>query len=94
MFKFCITALLAVFAASKDSDEFSNADYLALSKEEKSDKIWAKVTENTESGGWHFAQTLIVGQDPVFDTVGDQLECSWTGCRAKTIHSQGNVAKI
>ena len=51
MFKFCITALLAVFAASKDSDEFSSPDYLALSKEDKSDKIWAKVTENTESGG-------------------------------------------
>ena len=94
MIKFGITALLAVFAASKDGEEFNNSDYLALSKEEKSDKIWAKVTENAESGGWHFAQTLLVGQDPVFDTVGDELECSWTGCRNKTIHSVGNVAKI
>ena len=33
-------------------------------------------------------------QDPVFDTVGDQLDCPWTGCRKKTIHSNGNVAKI
>ena len=55
MYKYCITALLAVFAASRDSDEFSSDDYLAQSKEEKSDQIWAKVIENTESGGWHFA---------------------------------------
>lgn len=33
-------------------------------------------------------------QDPVFDTPGDELACPWTGCRAKTIHTNGNVAKI
>lgn len=33
-------------------------------------------------------------EDPVFDTVGDQLDCPWTGCRKKTIHNNGNVAKI
>ena len=94
MLKYCITTLLAVFTASRDSDEFSSNEYLALSKEEKSDRIWAKVIENTESGEWHFAQAPIVPQDPVFDSVGDQLECSFVRCRPKTIHSQGNVAKI
>ena len=73
MFKFGITALLAVVAASKDGEEFNNSDYLALSKEEKSDKIWAKVTENAESGGWHFAQTLLVGQDPSLTRLGMSL---------------------
>ena len=33
-------------------------------------------------------------QDPVFDTPGDQLACPWTGCRPKTIHANGTVAKI
>ena len=37
---------------------------------------------------------MIVSQDPVFDTPGDELECGWTSCRNKTIHAQGNVAKI
>jgi hypothetical protein len=35
-----------------------------------------------------------VSQDPVFDTAGDELECYWNGCRNKTIHAQGNIAKI
>lgn len=33
-------------------------------------------------------------QAPVFDTPGDEIECSWTGCRNKTIHAQGAVSKI
>ena len=52
------------------------------------------MTENTKSGSWHLAGALVVSQDPVFDTPGDELECGWTGCRNKTIHAQGNVGKI
>merc|ERR1712051_315664 len=65
-----------------------------MTRQEKSDKIWAKVTENNKSGKWHFAQTLFVGQKEVFETKGDEFDCGWTGCRNKTIHSIGNVGKI
>ena len=40
------------------------------------------------------AGALIVGQNEVFDTPGDELECGWTGCRNKTIHAIGNVGKL
>lgn len=35
-----------------------------------------------------------MSQKPVFDTVGDELECKWDGCRNKTIHAQGMVGRI
>lgn len=35
-----------------------------------------------------------MGQTEVFDTKGDEFDCSWTGCRNKTIHSVGNVGKV
>ena len=60
MFKFGVSALFALIAASKDSDEFSSDEYLALTRQEKSDKIWAKIIENTNSGSWHLGQALIV----------------------------------
>ena len=56
--------------------------------------IWGKVTESDESGSWHFAQTLIIDENPVFDTEGDELACSRLGCRPKTIHAIGNVCKV
>ena len=40
------------------------------------------------------AGALIVSQDPVFDTPGDELACAWNGCRNKTIHAIGNVGKF
>jgi hypothetical protein len=94
MFKFAALALLATFVASKNGSEFNDDKYIALSRKEKSDKIWAKVIEDSKPGSWHLAGALVVDQKPVFDTKGDELECYWNGCRNKTIHAQGNVAKI
>lgn len=94
MFKFGLAALFAAIASAKDGSDFNGDAYIALTRQQKSDKIWGKVTENTDSGSWHLAGALVVSQDPVFDTPGDELECGWTGCRNKTIHAQGNVAKI
>ena len=94
MFKAFAAACLAAFVVAKDGKDFKGDDYIALTRQEKSDKIWAKVTENSKSGSWHFAQTLFVGQDEVFDVKGDEFDCGLTGCRNKTIHSVGNVGKI
>ena len=49
---------------------------------------------DTNPGSWHLAGALIVSEAPVFDTLGDELECGWTGCRNKTIHAQGVVGKV
>ena len=94
MIKFGISALFAALVAAKDGKEFNTKEYLSSSRQAKSDKIWGKVTENTKSGKWHLLGALTVGQGPVFDTVGDELHCNWTGCRNKTIHAQGVVGKI
>ena len=58
-----------------------------MSRVEKQDKLWEKITENTDTGSWHLGEMLIVPQDPVFDTIGDELQCRWYGCRKKTIHA-------
>lgn len=92
--KFGLAATFAAFVAAKDGHDFNGDDYIALSRQAKSDKIWGKVTEDTSSGDWHLAGALFVSQKPVFDTPGDELECGWTGCRNKTIHAQGSIVKI
>ena len=61
MYKFAATLLFAAFASAKDGKEFNTPEYLASTRQEKSDKIWAKVTENTKSGKTHFAGALVVG---------------------------------
>ena len=100
MIKFTLAFLSALAVAKKDhpgsSDgkTFNGPSYLAKSAQEKSDMIWEKVTESDESGNWHFAQTLIIDENPVFDTEGDELACSRLGCRPKTIHAIGNVCKV
>jgi hypothetical protein len=94
MLKTFMGALLAAAVAAKDGKEFKGDEYIKMSRQDKSDKIWGKITENSKSGKWHFAQTLLVGQNEVFDTAGDEFDCKLTGCRNKTIHSQGNVGQI
>ena len=98
MFKrFTAAVSAAVFAAcvvAKDGKEFKGDDYINLSRQDKSDKIWGKITADSKSGSWHFGGTLTVGQNEVFDTKGDEFDCGLFGCRNKTIHSKGNVGKV
>jgi len=53
MIKFGAAAFLAAVVAAADGKDFNAPDYIALSRKAKSDKIWAKVIENTTSGWWH-----------------------------------------
>ena len=95
MFKFGSISLLAMLAAAKDGSDFNGEHYIGLSRQDKSFKIWGKIMENTrKSGSWHLEGVLIVDQAPVFDTLGDEMPCYWDGCRNKTIHSRGTIAKI
>ena len=91
---FAASLFAAVCVVAKDGKDFNGDAYFALTRQEKSDKMWAKITEDDKSGSWHFAETLFVSQDPVFSTAGDEFLCGFTGCRDKTIHSIGNVGKI
>ena len=88
------SAILAACTVAKDGKDFKGDEYISLTRQEKSDKLWTKITENNKSGDWHFAGTLVVGQNEVFDTKGDEFDCGFTGCRNKTIHSIGNVGKV
>jgi len=53
-------ALLAAVAVAKDGKDFKGEAYISQNRQDKSDQIWAKVIENSESGKWHFLQTLFV----------------------------------
>jgi hypothetical protein len=95
MFKLSLSlALVAIATAKKYGSTFNGTSYISQTRQQKSDMIWSEVTENTKSSGWHLAGMLIVDENPVFDTPGDELECKWNGCRNKTIHAQGSVAKV
>jgi len=50
--------------------------------------------ENLSGGSWHLAGALMVDENAVFDTKGDEMPCGWTGCRNKTIHAKGAVGKL
>jgi len=56
--------------------------------------LWQNIKADDASGKWHLAQALIEGEKAVWATKGDQLECGWTGCRKKAIHSVGVVGKL
>ena len=94
MFKLTLSALVASIAAAKDGSEFNGTNYISQSRSAKSNQIWSKITANTKSGSWHLQGALIVDEAPVFDTPGDEMPCYWNGCRNKTIHAQGSVAKV
>ena len=78
MFKIGLVPLLAavVAAGAGDGKEFMDDAYIKLSRKAKSDKIWAKIIEDSKPGDWHLKGALIVDQKPVFDTKGDEFECS------------------
>lgn len=87
MFKSSVTALFALIAVAKDGSEFNGDAYIAQSRTQKSDQIWARIIEDTSTGPTHLIGALTVDQRPVFGTLGDELVCSWNGCRNKTIHA-------
>lgn len=95
MIRFCVMAHMSALAVTTDGSDFNGPDYIALSAQGKSDKIWAKVTESQVEGDTHLAMALVVDKGAVFDTPGDEFACGGIfGCRVKTVHSNGNVAKI
>mgnify|MGYP001177836557 CR=1 FL=1 len=61
MFKSFVTVLFAASVAAKDGKDFKGDEYIRLSRQDKSDKIWdAVVTRGSVSGRWHFLETLTV----------------------------------
>jgi len=54
MIKTLAAALFAAMVVAKDGSDFKGADYISLTRQGKSDKIWKKVTANSSMGKWHF----------------------------------------
>lgn len=81
-------------AAAGHGNEFKGPEYIALSRQEKSDMLWGKITENNQSGAFHSLQMLTMDMGLTFDMEGDEFDCHWLyGCRNKPIHAIGNVGK-
>ena len=95
MFKFALAAALAAVTAARDKhgETYNGESYLSQTRQQKADMIWGAVGESTKPGKWHLQGMLIVDENTVFDTPGDELPCYWNGCRNKTIHAIGSVAK-
>ena len=55
-----IISLLAATAFTKAGKDLKGDEYIGLSRQDKSEKIWEKVTANSKSGKWHFLETLTV----------------------------------
>jgi hypothetical protein len=64
-------------------------EYLSLTRDQKLNILWDKITENNEMGDNFHHEVTEIDVSTVFDEFGDEMEC-----RHKTLHSQGNVGKV
>lgn len=74
-------------------------DYIAISAQEKQQRIWENVISDTTSTSWPSAFSLggifLESMCPTFRQEGDQMASEWFfSTRTKYIHSVGNVAKV
>jgi hypothetical protein len=90
-FAFALAMAVANAIYTVDTD---GPKWEALTASEKRDTLWDKITADTTSGRYHYVRMLIEDMNLTFDAPGDELPCSWTGCRKKPIHAVGNVGKV
>ena len=63
--------------------------YLALDRERKFEILWEKILEDPTIGKNNMREIANIDLLTTFDTQGDEFDC-----RHKTVHSQGNIAKV
>lgn len=89
IFAIFLSTVLAV------DDDFSSSAYNKLTRQQKFQKIWSKVTENKTPYGWYSAVSLMkiffYNMKQSFDTVSDNFTDK---NRDKLIHSVGVVGRV
>ena len=89
-----VLVCLLQLQASQGYEEVHSNEYLQLSAEEKSDKIFRNCLENTSPADWFSIWKMlglfIESMCPTLNTKGDEMP----GSRNKYIHSVGAVAQV
>jgi len=81
-------------------EEVSSLSYLALSAQEKADRLWANCLDDSTSAPWFSSldqgvKLITEPMCPVFRTPGDELPDQGDGTtRAKVIHTVGAVGRV
>ena len=76
-------------------NDFNGEAYIALSRQEKLDKLWDKVIEDDSSGTAHTLILPFTNFRGPLDTAGDEMYCRKPGkCNKKVVHPVGSVAKV
>jgi hypothetical protein len=87
-----LTALIALISITH-ADDFSSANYLNLSANEKMDKLWQKISENqTPFGFYSKFEILKIFLSDLWVTFNEKGDVMPNG-RKKLIHTKGNIAK-
>jgi len=94
LFTSVIIALVLLNIVSCANDDFYSSTYNALSRNDKFNKIWARVTENRDPYGWYNiisqGKIMLESMSPSFDWLSD----SFISDRNKYIHSVGVVGRV
>ena len=94
-----IVGVLAGIAQSGPGWQCEGPDYIALTAEEKLNRIWENCADDQTSASWlgmlEVGEIMFEDMCPTFNTKGDQLPLGWTGnVRQKYIHTVGTVGKV
>ena len=75
--------------------DLKGPEYIALSRQDKSAKIWERLIEDTTPGLWHIDEIAWSSNNVAFEHKGDEFDCHPVqGCHHKTIHGVGSVGKV
>ena len=78
-----IVGLLAGIAQSGPGWQCEGPDYIALTAEEKLNRIWENCADDQTSASWlgmlEVGEIMFEDMCPTFNTKGDQLPLGWTG---------------
>lgn len=92
--------LLLLLGTTRALEEVASPAYLALSAEEKADRLWSNCLDDSTSAPWFSSldqglKLLTEPMCPVFRTEGDELPEQGDGTtRAKVIHTVGAVGRV
>merc|ERR1712130_81336 len=92
--------LLLLLGTTRALEEVASPAYLALSAEEKADRLWSNCLDDSTSAPWFSSldqglKLLTEPMCPVFRTGGDELPEQGDGTtRAKVIHTVGAVGRV
>jgi len=100
MTRWVLPLLPILLQTTRALEEVSSPSYLALSAQEKADRLWSNCLDDSTSAPWFSSldqgvKLITEPMCPVFRTPGDELPDQGDGTtRAKVIHTVGAVGRV